>query len=86
MLLRHHRLFKAVRYSHRYMTSGSTTKVKENINPASSTTSAKRHIKPTILSATLLSLADTVGAVGGGFSAGEFYFLVSTMCYLYAII
>jgi len=55
------------------MTSESTSKVKENnINSASSTnSSAKKHIKPSILSATLLSLADAVGAVGGGFSAGE---------------
>jgi len=55
------------------MTSKSESKVKENnINSASSTTSAKKHIKPSILFlSALLSLADTVGAVGGGFSAGE---------------
>ena len=61
----------------------SESKVKGNINSASSTSSAKRHIQPSIISATLLSLADTVGAVGGGFSAGEclpFKYLL--MCYL----
>ena len=72
------------------MTSESTSKVKENINSASSTTtSAKKHIKPSILSATLLSLADAVGAVGGGYSAGEFFFLPSKYicdnCTLYIV-
>ena len=57
----------------RRTTSKSATSKKQIASGTSAITSssvaAKKHVKPSILSATILSLAEATGAAGGGFSA-----------------